>query len=174
MGAAIRQCCLYPWIPLSSPLAYPIPAEEGNEKPESYREDCKRQAGQKPAVRQTLAPMQSCWSRHRLSLSELVTSFWSIWELSFLAVTPEELPDKNLCLIFQRKWSKGWRDGSVLKSNGCSSRGAPSASQHPYGGSQGTLTLVPGDMTVSSGLHRLQAHMWYTDTQGYNMNTHKN
>ena len=29
----------------------------------------------------------------------------------------------------------GWRDGSVVKSTGCSSRGLRFCSQHPYGGS---------------------------------------
>jgi hypothetical protein len=35
--------------------------------------------------------------------------------------------------------------------------------QHLHGGSQLFVTLVEGDLTPSSGLHRHQLHMWYTD-----------
>jgi hypothetical protein len=32
--------------------------------------------------------------------------------------------------------TKGWRDGSAVKSTNCSSRGPEFKSQHPHGGSQ--------------------------------------
>jgi hypothetical protein len=35
-----------------------------------------------------------------------------------------------------RKFSQGWRDGSVVKSTDCSSRGPEFNSQYPHGGSQ--------------------------------------
>lgn len=37
---------------------------------------------------------------------------------------------------------------------GCRSRGPGFDAQHPHGGSRSPLTLVPGDMKLSSGLHR--------------------
>ena len=59
----------------------------------------------------------------------------------------------------------GWRDGSVVKSTGCSCRGPGFASQHPHGGSELPVTPVPGDRIHSSDCHRDQAHMNGTDTQ---------
>jgi hypothetical protein len=46
---------------------------------------------------------------------------------------------------------KGWRDGSVIKSIGCSSRGPEFNSQYPRGDSQLSVTQVPVDLTL---LHR--------------------
>jgi hypothetical protein len=37
------------------------------------------------------------------------------------------------------------KDGIAIKSTGCSSRGQGFQSQHPYGGSQLSVTPVPGD-----------------------------
>jgi hypothetical protein len=51
----------------------------------------------------------------------------------------------NLCV-----WD--WRDGSVVKSSGCSPRGPEIKSQHSYGGSQPSVTVVPGDPMPSSGV----------------------
>jgi len=45
------------------------------------------------------------------------------------------------------KW--GWKDGSVIKSTGCSSRGFRFNSQHPCGSSQLSVIPVPGDLTPS-------------------------
>jgi hypothetical protein len=42
----------------------------------------------------------------------------------------------------------GWRDGSVIKSTGCSSRGQRFDSQHPHGSLQSSLTPVPGDSSA--------------------------
>ena len=44
----------------------------------------------------------------------------------------------------------GWRDGSVVKRTGCSSRG-PKV-QYPYGSSQLSATPVPGALMSFSGL----------------------
>ena len=41
---------------------------------------------------------------------------------------------------------RGWRGGSAVKSTGCSSRGAGFNSQHPHGGSEPSVTPVPGDL----------------------------
>jgi hypothetical protein len=38
-----------------------------------------------------------------------------------------------------RKVTKGWRDGSVVKSTDCSSRGPEFNSQQPHGGSQPSI-----------------------------------
>jgi hypothetical protein len=43
----------------------------------------------------------------------------------------------------------GWRDGSGVKSTGCSSRGLGFNSQHPHGSLQLFVTPVPGDLTLS-------------------------
>lgn len=36
-------------------------------------------------------------------------------------------------------------------------------SQHPHGGSQLSVTPVPGDLMASSDLHGYQTHVWYID-----------
>lgn len=38
-------------------------------------------------------------------------------------------------------------------------------SQHPSGGTQLSMTPVPRNPTLSPGLRRHQAHVWYTDIQ---------
>ena len=42
---------------------------------------------------------------------------------------------KNVMFI-KEQTTGGWRDGSVVKSTGCSSRGIWFSSQHPHGSSQ--------------------------------------
>jgi hypothetical protein len=44
----------------------------------------------------------------------------------------------------------GWRDGSVVKSTGCSSRSPEFISQQPHGGSLMSATPVPGNVTPSN------------------------
>jgi hypothetical protein len=52
--------------------------------------------------------------------------------------------------IFKKKWGLwGWRDGSAVKSTGCSSRRPGSSSQHPHGSSQLSVISVPGYQTHS-------------------------
>jgi hypothetical protein len=41
--------------------------------------------------------------------------------------------------MMQEEYSKGWRDGSAVKSTDCSSRGPEFNSQHPHGGSQPSI-----------------------------------
>jgi hypothetical protein len=36
------------------------------------------------------------------------------------------------------------------------------SSQHPYDGSQSSVTPVPGDLMPSSGLHGYQTNTWFT------------
>jgi hypothetical protein len=50
-----------------------------------------------------------------------------------------------------RSLCMGWRDGSVVKSTDCSSRGPEFNSQQPHGGSQPS---VMGDLTPSSGVSK--------------------
>lgn len=45
-----------------------------------------------------------------------------------------------------------WRDGSVFQSTCCSSRGPKFNAQNSHGGSQASVTSVPGDLMLSSGL----------------------
>lgn len=53
--------------------------------------------------------------------------------------------------------SWGWKDDSVVKNTGCSSRGVRFDSQVLHDSSQPSLTTVPGDSTLSFGLHEHQA-----------------
>ena len=50
----------------------------------------------------------------------------------------------------------------VVKNTGCSSRGPEFDSQHPYGGSQSSLTPGPVGLLHVFGLHR-HSDIWYTD-----------
>jgi hypothetical protein len=50
---------------------------------------------------------------------------------------------------YMKSHMKGQRDGSAVKSTGCSSRGPQFDSQHPYGSSQLPATPVPGDLMPS-------------------------
>jgi hypothetical protein len=56
----------------------------------------------------------------------------------------------------QQHDSRGDRDGSVVKSTGCSSRGPGFDSQYPPDCSLLPVTLVSRDLTPSSGLQRYQ------------------
>jgi hypothetical protein len=47
----------------------------------------------------------------------------------------------------------GWRGGSAIKKTCYSFRGLRFSSQHPYGGSQLSMTPVPWDLMPSSGFH---------------------
>ena len=55
------------------------------------------------------------------------------------------------------------RGGSVVKGTCYSYKGLGFSSQHPHGGLQPPITLLPGDLTLSSDLCRNQACMWHTD-----------
>ena len=60
-----------------------------------------------------------------------------------------------------------WEDGSVVKNIGCSSRGPGFSSQHPHGGSQLSITPVPGichPLVASMGTRHKVVH---TDIQTY-------
>ena len=50
----------------------------------------------------------------------------------------------------QQHDSRGDRDGSVVKSTGCSSRGPGFDSQHLYGTSEQPVTPILGDQTLDS------------------------
>ncbi|CAO2590642.1 hypothetical protein LEMLEM_LOCUS5939, partial [Lemmus lemmus] len=52
--------------------------------------------------------------------------------------------------------SWGWRDGSVVKSTDCSSRGPGFNSQHPHGSSQLSEDPVPGDLTLHTNAHKIK------------------
>lgn len=57
---------------------------------------------------------------------------------------------------------RSWRDSLAVQSTGCSSAGPRISSQHPPGGSQLSVTPVPGDPVLTSDL-TVTAHTWYTD-----------
>jgi hypothetical protein len=44
---------------------------------------------------------------------------------------------------------QGWRDGSGVKRTDCFYRRSEFNSQHPHGGSQLSVTPIPGDLTLS-------------------------
>jgi hypothetical protein len=48
-----------------------------------------------------------------------------------------------------KKNYRAWRDGSGIRSNGCSSRGPEFHSRHPHGSSQLSVAPVPEDLTPS-------------------------
>jgi hypothetical protein len=49
----------------------------------------------------------------------------------------------------KNKKNRGWRDGSAVKSTGCSRRRPGFDSQHPHSGSQPSATPVPRVLTSS-------------------------
>lgn len=51
----------------------------------------------------------------------------------------------------------------MVKSTVCSSGGPRFNVQYPYGSSQLSVTLVPGESEPPSGLQESQAYMWYID-----------
>lgn len=69
---------------------------------------------------------------------------------------------------------QGWKDGSVVKTTGCSYRGLRFGSQHPHNIVQPFIILVPGALTPSSGLLRHQVFMWYTNINAGKTHTNKN
>jgi hypothetical protein len=74
-------------------------------------------AGQGASGPQTRA--SPCWFSHRLVMSLL---------------------SNNVGFIKRVKKPRGWRDGSVVKSTDCSSKGPKFKSQQPHGGSQPSVT----------------------------------
>ena len=60
--------------------------------------------------------------------------------MSVIGVHDMKFP-KNQYNYYVKKKSGGWRDGSVVKSTDCSSRGSEFNSQHPYGGLQPSVML---------------------------------
>jgi hypothetical protein len=62
--------------------------------------------------------------------------------------------------MFKSIPTKGWRDGSVVKSSGGSSRSSGFHSQHPHDSSQTSLNPDPRDPMPSSAF---QACRWSTD-----------
>ena len=60
---------------------------------------------------------------------------------------------------FQDTRTRSWRDGSVGKSTGCSSRGSGISFQPP----NWLLTIICNTGSRRSDHVRPQAHMWYTD-----------
>lgn len=62
-------------------------------------------------------------------------------------------------------------NGSAVKSSR-SYRGPECHSQHPRGGGQLSMTPVPGDLSPSSGLHRLQAYLLCTNDHALSLGVH--
>ena len=53
-------------------------------------------------------------------------------------------------LVGIEKVASGWRDGSVVKSTGCSSRGPGFSSQHPHGSLQLFVTPISDTFTQTN------------------------
>lgn len=68
--------------------------------------------------------------------------------------------------LYIKDKSRGWRDGSVVKSAHCSFRELPLDSQHPGSGSQRPAAPFPGDLKPSPSLHGLC-------TNAVHINSHK-
>lgn len=62
---------------------------------------------------------------------------------------------------------------SVVQGFGCSATVPGLDSQNLYDDTQPFLTLVPGDLIPSSGLHECKVGTWYTDMHA-GTNTHTN
>ena len=62
----------------------------------------------------------------------------------------------------------GWRDGVVVLSTGCSSRGSRFGS--PKASSQLSVTVLPGDLMPTSGLHG--HYMYFINKHTCRQNTH--
>lgn len=69
--------------------------------------------------------------------------------------------------------SWGWRNGSVVKSPGCSCRGPGFNYQHPHGAAQLSEIPVPWDPMSSSSLNGHCMHMVHRHTCRQNTYTHK-
>lgn len=71
---------------------------------------------------------------------------------------------------------RGWRDDLVIKSTGCSFRGLRFNSQYPHGGSQLSITLVPGDLILHLAFettrHEHSAHICTQAKYLYSKFTH--
>jgi hypothetical protein len=48
----------------------------------------------------------------------------------------------NFHVLSNKSLDRGWRDGSAVKSTGCSSRGPEFNSQQPHGGSQDSSSVL--------------------------------
>jgi hypothetical protein len=64
----------------------------------------------------------------------------------------------------QSKAKQSWREGSVVKSTGCSSRGLGFSSQNPRGVSEPLATSITGNQMPSPRLLGPLASTWYTHT----------
>jgi hypothetical protein len=64
------------------------------------------------------------------------------------------------------------RPGKQVR-NICPCKGPGFDSQHPHGGSQPSITHIPGELMLSSDLFRHWPHTWYTDIHAIKTHTHK-
>ena len=76
--------------------------------------------------------------------------------------------NEEMILMFMENAVLGWRDGSVVKTTGCSSRRPKFCAQHPHGGPQMLVTPVPEDLIPSSGLCVHQAYTLCRDIHSGN------
>jgi hypothetical protein len=92
---------------------------------------------------------------------QFITAFSSSYRRSSVLFWSLQLP-KSICTYpYIDKYIKlkvniknilvrgGWRDDSMAKSSGCSSRGPRFNSQHPHGSSKLSATPIPGNLTPS-------------------------
>ena len=100
-----------------------------------------------------LASLVACAATRCLSvvrqplLEHLVTFCKPAWQIPFVCVCVFIINIHtyiNIYLSYQfcslrKSWLGGWRDGSEVKSPGCSSRGPKFNSQQPHGGSQPSI-----------------------------------
>ena len=83
---------------------------------------------------------------------------------------PSHLPSKTFDIVFTNQGVEVWRDGSVVKSTNCSSRGLRFSSQCPHGSSL-SVTPVPGDLTsMAKPMHPKEEKTRHGDTCLQSMN----
>jgi hypothetical protein len=99
-------------------------------------------------------------------------------------VTPSDpMPSSGFCghlhthirqkhVIYKNK-SWGWKDGSEVKSFGCSFRAPAFESQHPHGSLQLSVTSVPGGPVPISGLFEHFSQLVHRYTCRQNIHIHK-
>lgn len=69
---------------------------------------------------------------------------------------------KIILSVYVRESLMEEKDVFVLMITSCSCRRPRFGPQHPYGGSQPSLSPIPTDMVPVFGLHGYQAHTWCT------------
>jgi hypothetical protein len=86
-------------------------------------------------------PMRFLSTACNLNFRRSDALFCPLWALTHMC----HMQTHTHIYIHRNKIRTGWGDGSAVKSACCSYTGPGFSSQHPYGGSQPSITPVPED-----------------------------